>query len=77
MFGLCLPTHTLYLVDKDGNEENVSMSDCSTKQEVRDEIKDIINMYAKHQDVSKYKSVRYKDKNDRVLYECSIEECMK
>ncbi len=75
MFGL--PTHWLYLVDKDGNEENVANLDCNTKKEVREEVKDIICMYSKNTDTSKYIKAVYKDKNDKTLYEVSIEECMK
>ena len=71
-----LPTHWLYLVDKDGNEENVANTDCGTKKEVRDEVKYLINMYSKHMDTSIYVKARYKDNKGNLLYECSIDECL-
>lgn len=70
-----LPTHWLFLIDNEGNEENVANVDCSTKQEVRDEVKDILLMYEKHMDISRYVRAEYRDRNDKVLYSCSISEC--
>lgn len=72
-----LPTHWLYFIDNEGNEENVANTDCSTKQEVRDEAKYILLMYEKQgDDITRYTRVQYRDRNDKVLYECSIKECI-
>ena len=48
-----LPTHWLYFIDNEGNEENVANTDCSTKQEVRDEAKYILLMYEKQENLKK------------------------
>lgn len=71
-----LPSHTIYLVKEDGTKENVCICDCSTKKEVREEVKDLINYYSKTMDTSIYVKAQYVDKNDKVLYECTIEECL-
>lgn len=73
MFGLGLPTHWIFLVKKDGTKENVSNTDCNTKQDVRDEVKDILNMSGYNKE--KYIKAQYvaKDKQT-VLYEFSINE---
>ena len=70
-----LPTHSIWLVDKNGDASNCEMSDCSTKKAFRQEVKDLINYYAKNGDVSIYVKAQYRS-GDIVLYECTIEECM-
>lgn len=70
-----LPSHSIYLVKKDGTRVNVSMSDCSTKKEVREEVKEIIENYYDDQ-IGNYAKAQYVDRNDNILYECSIEECL-
>ena len=73
MFGL--PTHTIYLIKKDGSRENVCMTDCSTKIEVRLEVRNLIQEYYNDK-VEEFEKAEYVDKNNNVLYECSINECM-
>ena len=69
------PTHTIYLIKKDGSRENISMCDCSTKKEVREQVKEIVTNYCK-QLAKECEKAQYVDKNDIVLYECTIQECM-
>ena len=71
-----LPSHAIYLVKKDGTKENVSMTDCSTKKEVREEVKDLIKYYSKTMDTSIYVKAQYFDRNGSLLYECTVEECL-
>ena len=71
-----LPSHYIYLVDKDGNASNCEASDCSTIKDFKEEVKDLIEYYSKHEDVSKYIKAQYRNKDFKILYEVSIEECM-
>lgn len=67
-----MPTHTIWLLNENGEWENCSMTDCSTKEEVRQEVKELVEYYK----TRKYTKAQYRDKNDVVLYEVDIEECL-
>lgn len=73
-----LPTHSIYVIDANGHRENIMMTDCATKQEVRAEVKSYIQMLIKNNKTSyeDWTSIEYVDRNEKVLYACSIEECM-
>lgn len=71
-----LPTHSIYFIKKDGTRENVEMADYSTKTEVREAVNELMNEYYNDK-VEEFVKAQYVDKNDNILYECTIEECMK
>lgn len=66
-----MPTHSIWLLNENNEWENCSMTDCNTKSDVRQEVKELVEYYKK-----KFLKAQYRDKNGKVLYECSIEECM-
>lgn len=70
-----MPTHNIYLVKQNGERVSVSITDCSTKQEVRQEAKELLEQYYDDK-IEEYAKVQYVDKNDKVLYECTVEECL-
>lgn len=70
-----MPSHTIYLIKVNGERINVCMCDCSTKKEVRQEVKRLIQEYYDDK-INEYIKAQYVDKNDNVLYECTIKECM-
>lgn len=71
MFGL--PSHWIFLVKADGTRENVSNSDCSTKAEVRDEVKELLDMYGYNRE--EYVKAQYTSKDQQtILYEFELSE---
>lgn len=73
-----MPTHTLYVICKDGSRENIMMADFSTKKEIRKEVKSYIQMLIKHNKTSyeNWVGIEYCDRNENVLYQCSMDEIM-
>lgn len=73
MFGL--PTHEIIIVLKDGTEQSVMMGDCANKNEFIDSVKECCNV----KNTENWKLAKYCtfDNEQRVIYECSIEEILK
>ena len=70
-----LPSHTIYLIKVNGEKDNVCMCDLSTKKEVREEVKKLVEEYYDDQ-LENFIKAQYTDRNGKVLYECTIKECM-
>ena len=68
---LGLPTHSIFLIKQDGSKENVMSTDCSTKSEVRNEVKDLFDKYGYNKD--NYTKAQYGN-NQKILYEFNINE---
>lgn len=70
---LGLPTHWVFLIKKDGTRENVMNCDCSTKSEVREDVKYLFDKagYKKEN----YTKAQYVAKDQQtVLYEFNLNE---
>ena len=71
MFGL--PTHWIFLVKVDGTRENVCNADCSTKTEVREEVKDLFDKFGYNKE--EYIKAQYTSKDqETILYEFELTE---
>jgi hypothetical protein len=68
---LGLPTHSIFLVKEDGSKENVMNTDCSTKSEVRNEVKYLFDKCGYKKD--NYTKVQYGN-NQKIFYEFNISE---
>jgi hypothetical protein len=71
-----LPTHSIYLIKKDGTKENCAIIDCSTKAEVREFVKELKETWTSVNFEETYVKAQYVDGKDNVIYECTIKECM-
>lgn len=70
---LGLPSHWIFLIKADGTKENVCNCDCSTKKEVRDEVKDLLDEFGYNKD--KYVKAQYTSKDQQtILYEFDLNE---
>lgn len=70
---LGLPTHWICLVKQDGTRKFICNGDCSTKSEVRDEVKRMFRMNGYNKE--DYIKAQYVAKDqDTVLYEFNIDE---
>lgn len=73
MFGL--PSHWIYLVKKDGTKENVANTDCSTKNEVRQEVKELFKYWGENCKKEDYATAQYVGRDQKtILYEFNLEE---
>ncbi len=80
---LSMPTHEVIVVYKDDKERSIMSVDYSNREEFIDHMKHIRERYAKGQMINTdnaqdWKIVKYCtfDKEQRVIYECSIEEIL-
>ena len=69
---LGLPTHWIFLVKADGTRENVMNSDCSTKAEVKHDVKYLLANGFKKEN---YVKAQYTASDQKtVLYEFNLDE---
>lgn len=83
MFGLCLPSHTIYIVSADGTRESTIIGDYTSRQEIRKAIGKWIaqaiqyRVKKRNTDFENWESIEYvDDRTKEVLYQCSVQECL-
>lgn len=70
---LGLPSHWVFLVKNDGTKENVMHCDCSTKKEVREEVKTLFDQHGYKRE--NYIKAQYTTMDEQtVLYEFDLNE---
>lgn len=69
------PKHEILFVKKDGTKKSIMFTDCTTKEEVKEEVNYYLKLNNLEKEICKeYVFIQYVDSNKEVLYEYLIEK---